>query len=51
VYPGSQTAWNTNDTLVYRFTLTLQDNNNANGQGSGALTSGSHSFTWEARNQ
>jgi predicted ribosomally synthesized peptide with SipW-like signal peptide len=45
-YPGSQTQWNQNDTLVYRFTLTLQDDNNANG---GA--SGSHSFTWEARNQ
>jgi predicted ribosomally synthesized peptide with SipW-like signal peptide len=51
VYPGSQTVWNSNDTLVYRFTLTLQDDNNANGQGAGALTSGSHSFTWEARNQ
>lgn len=50
-FPGSQTVWNQNDTLVYRFTLTLQDDNNANGQGSGALTSGSHSFTWEARNQ
>jgi len=50
-YPGSQTAWNSADALVYRFTLTMQDDNNANGQGSGALTSGSHSFTWEARNQ
>jgi predicted ribosomally synthesized peptide with SipW-like signal peptide len=50
-YPGSQTVWNPNDTLVYQFTLTLQDNNNANGQGAGALQSGSHSFTWEARNQ
>jgi len=50
-YPGSQTLWNPNDTLVYRFTLTLQDNNNANGQGAGALQSGTHSFTWEARNQ
>jgi predicted ribosomally synthesized peptide with SipW-like signal peptide len=51
VYPGSQTAWNGSDTLVYRFTLTLQDNNNANGQGTGAMQSGSHSFTWESRNQ
>ena len=50
-YPGSQTAWNQNDTLVYQFTLTLQDNNNANGQGAGVLQSGAHSFTWEARNQ
>ncbi len=51
VYPGSQTAWNANDTLVYRFTLSMQDNNAANGQGAGALQSGSHSFVWEARNQ
>ena len=29
----------------------MQDNNNANGQGAGAMQSGSHSFTWEARNQ
>jgi hypothetical protein len=50
-YPGSQTSWVTNDALVYRFTLTLQDNNSANGANSGAVTSGSHSFTWEARNQ
>jgi predicted ribosomally synthesized peptide with SipW-like signal peptide len=50
-YPGAQTAWNQNDTLVYRFTLTLQDDNNANGQGAGAMQSGAHSFTWEARNQ
>ncbi|HEX9377852.1 MAG TPA: TasA family protein [Actinomycetota bacterium] len=50
-FPGSQTAWNNGDSIVYRFTLTLQDNNNANGAGSGALTSGSHDFTWEARNQ
>lgn len=45
-YPGSQTQWNQNDTLVYRFTLTLQDNNNAQG-----LTTGLHAFTWEAQNQ
>jgi len=50
-YPGSQTLWNQNDTLVYQFTLTLADNNNANGQGAGALQSGAHSFTWESRNQ
>jgi predicted ribosomally synthesized peptide with SipW-like signal peptide len=51
VYPGSQTVWNQNDTLVYRFTLSLQDDNNANGLGAGAMQSGAHSFTWEARNQ
>jgi predicted ribosomally synthesized peptide with SipW-like signal peptide len=49
-FPGVQTQWNQNDTLVYRFTLTLQDNNSANG-GAGALTTGAHAFTWEARNQ
>jgi predicted ribosomally synthesized peptide with SipW-like signal peptide len=50
-YPGSQSQWNQNDTVVYRFTLTLADNNSANGGSGGALSSGSHSFTWEARNQ
>jgi hypothetical protein len=49
-FPGSQTAWNQNDTLVYRITLTLQDNASANG-GASPLSSGSHSFTWEAQNQ
>jgi predicted ribosomally synthesized peptide with SipW-like signal peptide len=49
-FPGSQTQWNQNDTLVYRFTLTLQDDNNANG-GTTPLSTGSHAFTWEARNQ
>ncbi len=45
-FPGVQTAWNQNDVVVYRFTLTLQNNNAAVG-----LTSGAHSFTWEAQNQ
>ncbi len=49
-FPGVQTSWAQNDTLVYRFTLTLQDNNLANG-GATALQTGSHAFTWEARNQ
>ncbi len=49
-YPGAQTQWNQNDTLVYRFTLTLQDNNLANGGAGGPLSSGVHSFTWEAQN-
>lgn len=49
-FPGSQTQWNQNDTLVYRFTLTLQDDNSANG-GATPLTTGTHSFTWEAQNQ
>lgn len=49
-YPASQTQWNQNDTLVYRFTLSLQDDNSANG-GATPLTTGAHAFTWEARNQ
>ena len=51
VYPGSQTQWNQNDSLWFRFTLTLQDNNGANTGNGTPLTTGSHSFTWEARNQ
>lgn len=48
--PGTTaTKWVANDSVVYQITLTLQDNNNANG-GAAALTTGSHSFTWEARN-
>jgi hypothetical protein len=43
--PGAQAVWHQNDVLVYRFTLTLQNNAAANG-----LTSGNHSFTWEAQN-
>ena len=50
-FPGSQTLWNTNDTLVYRITLTLQDNNAANGGAGGPLSTGTHAFTWEAQNQ
>jgi predicted ribosomally synthesized peptide with SipW-like signal peptide len=50
VFPGAQTQWNQNDALVYRFTLALQDDNNANG-GATPLSTGSHAFTWEARNQ
>jgi predicted ribosomally synthesized peptide with SipW-like signal peptide len=49
-YPGSQTAWNQNDTLYFRFTLGLQDDNNANG-GATPLSAASRTFTWEARNQ
>lgn len=49
-FPGSQTQWNQNDTLVYRFTLSLQSDPNANG-GATPLSTGSHAFTWEAQNQ
>jgi camelysin-like metallo-endopeptidase len=45
-YPGAATKWITSDTLVYRFTVSLQDDNNAQG-----ANSGSHVYTWEARNQ
>ena len=44
--PACRPQWNQNDTLVYRFTLTLQNNTAAAG-----LTSGLHDFTWEAQNQ
>jgi hypothetical protein len=46
-YPGTvATSWTPGDVVVYRFTVSLQDNNAAAG-----LASGSHAFTWEARNQ
>jgi hypothetical protein len=48
--PGAATKWVTNDAVVYRFTLTLQDDNNANG-GASPLSTGLHGFTWEAQNQ
>ena len=45
-YPGSATKWVANDTLVYRFTVSVQDSNSAQG-----ATSGSHAFTWQANSQ
>jgi hypothetical protein len=48
--PGSGTSWTTNDSVVYQLTLTVQDDNNANGVAS-SLTTGAHTFTFEARNQ
>jgi predicted ribosomally synthesized peptide with SipW-like signal peptide len=42
-------AWNQNDTHSYRFTVTLQDDNNANGE-TAPLSTGAHSFVWEAQN-
>jgi predicted ribosomally synthesized peptide with SipW-like signal peptide len=47
-YPGSATKWATGDTLVYRFTVTLNASTPNSAQGG---TTGTHSFTWEARNQ
>jgi hypothetical protein len=43
-YSGSPELWTTNEEHIYRFVVTLQDNNAAQG-----LTGGA-SFTWEARN-
>jgi predicted ribosomally synthesized peptide with SipW-like signal peptide len=43
-------TWSNPKTVTYQFTVTLADNNAANGQGSGPITTGAHSFTWEARN-
>lgn len=42
---GSGT-WGQNDAVTYRITATLQNNTAAQG-----LATGTHSFTWEARNQ
>jgi predicted ribosomally synthesized peptide with SipW-like signal peptide len=50
VYPASQTQWNQNDSVWFRVTVQLADDNNANG-GASPLSTGSHAFTWEARNQ
>ena len=47
--PGSATSWAQNDSVVYQFVLTLADDNGANG-GATALSTGDHTFTWEARN-
>ena len=44
-FPGAQTQWNPTDSLVYRFTLQVQNNVAAQG-----LT-GMAGFTWEAQNQ
>ena len=48
-YPGAGTKWTSsapNNEAYYKFTYTVQDNNNAQGQ-----TSEAHGFSWEARNQ
>jgi hypothetical protein len=44
--PAGQAAWNRGDAVVYRVSVTLQDQNAAQG-----LASGAHSFVWEAQNQ
>jgi hypothetical protein len=46
---ASGTAWSQNDSVDYRFTITALDDSTPNAHTSSAGT-GSHSFTWEARN-
>ena len=45
--PGNNTSWVNGDSVVYRFTLTLQASAPDAAQGT---TTGSHAFTFEARN-
>lgn len=47
-YPGSGTKWAANESVVYQVTATLQSSAPESAQGA---TTGSHTFTWEARNQ
>jgi hypothetical protein len=42
-------TWATNDSVDYRFTITVNDDTTPNAHTS-ALSTGSHSFTWEAQN-
>ncbi len=46
---ASAAAWNQNDSVDYRFTITVNDDSTPNAHTS-ALSSGAHTFTWEARN-
>jgi hypothetical protein len=45
-YPGAGTKWVNNDAVYYKVSYTVQDTNLAQG-----LTTNTHDFTWEARNQ
>jgi Camelysin metallo-endopeptidase len=47
-FPGSSSKWATGDSVVYRIVATLQSSAPDAAQG---LTTGSHTFSWEARNQ
>ncbi|MGH7485645.1 MAG: hypothetical protein ACREMY_08595 [bacterium] len=47
-YPGAATKWVNNDAVVYQITAALQSGAPDAAQG---LTTGTHTFTWEARNQ
>src|ERR1700761_5591448 len=46
--PASATKWETNNSLVYRFTATLSASAPNSAQGA---TTGTHAFRWEAQNQ
>jgi hypothetical protein len=46
--PAGKTSWSRNESLVYRFQATLQASAPDSSQG---LSSGTHSFVWEARSQ
>jgi predicted ribosomally synthesized peptide with SipW-like signal peptide len=46
--PASATKWETNNSVVYRFTATLSSSAPNLAQGA---TTGSHAFSWEAQNQ
>jgi hypothetical protein len=47
-YPGTGTKWATGESVIYQVTATLQASAPDAAQG---LTTGAHTFTWEARNQ
>ncbi len=42
---ANSAAWSNGDAVTYKFSAVIQDNNSAKG-----LNTGTHSFTWEARN-
>lgn len=46
--PASATKWETNNSVVYRFTATVSASAPNTAQGA---TTGTHAFTWEAQNQ
>jgi predicted ribosomally synthesized peptide with SipW-like signal peptide len=46
--PASATKWETNNSVVYRFTATVSSTAPNSAQGA---TTGTHAFTWEAQNQ
>lgn len=46
---ASAATWATNDSVDYRFTITVNDDPTPNARTS-ATSTGSHGFTWEARN-